>query len=89
MDLTTIVGVAASVLTGASLLPQLIKLIREKKSQGLSFVMLFVLLAGVSLWIWYGVLQSDWIIVISNAVSAALNIQIFVLSFYYDKKAIA
>jgi MtN3 and saliva related transmembrane protein len=86
MELTTIVGVAASILTGASLLPQLIKVIKEKKSSGISFIMLFVLLTGVSLWIWYGALRSDLIIVISNSVSAALNILIFIMSFYYERK---
>ena len=89
METTTIVGVAASILTGASLLPQLIKVIREKKSSGVSFVMLFVLLAGVSLWVWYGALRSDWIIVVSNSFSAALNILIFVMSYYYDRKTVS
>jgi MtN3 and saliva related transmembrane protein len=45
--------------------------------------MLSVLLAGVALWVWYGALQNDWIIVISNSVSALLNLCIFACSFYY------
>ncbi|MEO5979844.1 MAG: SemiSWEET family transporter [Chryseolinea sp.] len=85
MELNTIVGVSASVLTGASLLPQLIKIVREKKSEGVSFIMLIVLLGGVGLWVWYGVLKSDWIIVISNAVSALINLGIFAMSFYYNR----
>lgn len=86
METNTIVGVAASVLTGASLLPQLIKVIRQRKSEGVSFLMLFVLLAGVGLWIWYGVIQQDWIIIVANAVSALLNVSIFIASFYYNKQ---
>lgn len=84
MDPVTTVGIAASALTGASLLPQLVKLIKEKKSEGISFLMLLVLLGGVALWIWYGVLKSDWIIVISNSVSALINLLIFIMSFYYN-----
>ena len=66
-------------------MPQLVKIIREKKSQDISFVMLVVLLGGVSLWIWYGVLNQDWIIIISNAVSVLLNLSIFAFSAYYRR----
>ena len=85
MDFSTIIGITASVLTGASLMPQLIKIIREKKSQDISFFMLSLLLGGVSLWIWYGVLIKDWIIIISNGVSALLNLSIFAFSAYYGR----
>ena len=86
MDLSMIVGITASVLTGASLMPQLVKTIREKKSQDISFLMLATLLGGVSLWVWYGALHDDWIIIISNSVSALLNLSIFGFSAYYGKK---
>ncbi|HTF18656.1 MAG TPA: SemiSWEET transporter [Chryseolinea sp.] len=86
MELSTIVGITASVLTGASLLPQLIKIIREKKEQDISFVMLLILLGGVGLWIWYGLLHEDWIIIISNSASALLNLSIFACSFYYSRR---
>lgn len=83
MEIVTLVGIAASVLTGASLLPQLIKVISQQKTEGVSFLMLAVLLGGVGLWVWYGILQGDWIIVISNSVSVLLNLGIFATSFYY------
>jgi len=86
MELSTIVGIAASVLTGASLLPQLIKIIREKKEQDISFVMLVILLGGVCLWIWYGFLHEDWIIIISNSASALLNLSIFACSAYFSRR---
>ena len=81
-----IVGIAASVLTGASLTPQLAKIIREKKAQDISFMMLVVLLGGVCLWIWYGFLHQDWIIIISNSLSAALNVAIFAFSAWYGRR---
>jgi MtN3 and saliva related transmembrane protein len=86
MELSTIVGIAASVLTGASLLPQLIKIIREKKEQDISFVMLAILFGGVGLWVWYGFLHEDWIIIISNSASALLNLSIFACSLYYSRR---
>ena len=86
MELSTIVGIAASILTGASLLPQLIKIIREKKEQDISFAMLIILLGGVGLWVWYGILHDDWIIIISNSTSALLNLSVFAFSYYYSSR---
>jgi MtN3 and saliva related transmembrane protein len=54
---TVYIGIAAGICTGISLLPQLIKIICEKKAEAISLPMLFVLLAGLSGWIWYGLLE--------------------------------
>lgn len=76
----------ASVCTATSLIPQLIKIIRDKKADDISLPMLAILFAGVALWIWYGVLKNDLIIIISNAISLTLNAVIVVLSLKYSKK---
>ena len=84
--LITVVGIIASIFTGCSLLPQLIRLIKTKKSEDLSFVMLAVLFIGLISWIVYGALRKDFIIIISNLVSVALNITICSLSIKYKKE---
>ena len=81
-----IVGVVASICTATSLIPQLIKIIRDKKADDISLPMLAILFAGVALWIWYGVMKNDLIIIISNAISLMLNAVIVVLSVKYSKK---
>lgn len=86
MAIINIVGVVASVCTATSLIPQLIKIIRDKKADDISLPMLAILFAGVALWIWYGVLKNDLIIIISNAISLTLNAVIVVLSLRYSKK---
>lgn len=86
MDLTTWIGLGASICTGISLLPQLIKIIQEKKASDISYPMLIILFCGLSLWIWYGVKKEDLIIIISNVVSLATNITIFILNLLYPKK---
>ncbi|MBA3665736.1 MAG: SemiSWEET transporter [Bacteroidetes bacterium] len=82
----TIIGILASIFTAVALLPQLIKIIREKKSEGISYLMLASLFLGLSLWIWYGCMKEDWIIIISNAFSLCVNISIVVLSFVYRER---
>ena len=83
MTLINIIGVAASILTAISLLPQLIKLLKEKKAENVSMGMLLTLLCGLALWIYYGVLKEDWIIIISNSVSLLINITVSTLTLKY------
>lgn len=83
MQVTLIIGIAASIFTGISMLPQLIKVIKEKKADDISYVMLVVLLAGLGLWSYYGILKQDWIIVISNAFSFLVNLILLLLSVHY------
>lgn len=74
MDKTQWIGIAAGIFTASSMLPQLIKTIREKKAEEISVVMLLVLITGVSLWIVYGVMKDDLPIIATNAVSLAVNL---------------
>ena len=83
MDLTQIIGIGASIGTGLSLFPQLLKLLKEKKAEDLSMGMMGVLLTGLALWVVYGIRKEDWIIIISNGVSLTLNITIIALSLKY------
>jgi MtN3 and saliva related transmembrane protein len=86
MSVIQIIGIAASACTATSLLPQLVKICRDKKANDISLPMLGILFAGVALWIWYGVLKEDMIIVAANAVSLVLNVAIVILSLRYRKK---
>jgi MtN3 and saliva related transmembrane protein len=86
MQAETWIGVSASICTGISLLPQLLKIYKEKKPADISYPMLGILLAGLTLWIWYGVVKKDFIIVISNTVSAIINVNIFYLNLRYRNR---
>jgi MtN3 and saliva related transmembrane protein len=85
MNFTTIIGLVASVFTGISLLPQLIKLIKEKEPKDISYGMLSFLFIGLSSWTYYGFLKEDWIIIISNAFSLLVNLCIVIFSVKYNK----
>jgi uncharacterized protein with PQ loop repeat len=49
------IGIIAGILTSTSLVPQLVKILREKKAEAISIGMLLILLAGFAGWIWYGI----------------------------------
>lgn len=83
MNTTQIVGIVAGVLTAISMLPQLIKIIKEKKADDVSLIMLLVLLAGLAMWVTYGVLRDDMPIIVTNSFSLLLNISVVVLRIKY------
>ncbi|MGB8195336.1 MAG: SemiSWEET family transporter [Chitinophagaceae bacterium] len=80
------IGIIAGILTAGSLLPPLLKLIKDKKAEQVPLGMLIVLLAGVSLWIYYGILKSDWPIIITNCFSLLQNITMITLRQLYKTK---
>lgn len=84
---TEIVGIAAGVCTAISLLPQIIKVIREKKTQDISLFYLSVLLFGLSLWTYYGFLKDDLPIIATNIFSMILNITMITLGVIYKKRS--
>ena len=86
MDKITLVGVAASVLTAFSLLPQLIKIIKEKKADDVSLGSLLILLAGLSLWIVYGFMIEDKIIIFSNIFSVVINVSVLILTIIFKNR---
>ena len=65
-------GLAAASLTSLSYLPQARKAIPRGTTKDLSLKTLGALLAGLFLWVVYGLLRSDMVIVIANSVGAVL-----------------
>ena len=68
----TVVGLAAAVCTTAANVPQLKKAWTTGQTDDLSMNMLLVLACGLALWLAYGVLQKDIVIILANAISLAL-----------------
>lgn len=72
VDMTTITGVLAACCTTASYFPQLKKCWETEETGDLSLGMFLTLFAGLSLWVVYGILRSDAVVLIANAVSLCL-----------------
>jgi MtN3 and saliva related transmembrane protein len=81
MDFTTTIGLVAAICTTASYYPQLRKCWETGSAGDLSLKMFLTLAAGVALWVVYGFLKSDIIIIIANAVSLALLLGILYFKF--------
>jgi MtN3 and saliva related transmembrane protein len=85
-DHTVYIGIVAGICTAISMLPQLIKIIKEKKAEDISLIMLLILLTGVGGWAWYGVMKEDYPIIVTNSFSFLLNLLIIFFSRKYKKK---
>jgi len=66
------VGALAAFLASLSYVPQVRKAWPRGSTGDLSLGMLAALTLGLTLWILYGVIQGDWVIIGSNVVGATL-----------------
>lgn len=82
----TIIGTIAGILTSVSMIPQLIKVLKEKEVENLSWGMIAVLLTGVSLWVVYGIMKDELPIILSNGFSVLVNTILLIYYFKYKEQ---
>ena len=81
-----VIGILATLLTLWSTVPQIRKSLRTKKTDDVSKWLIISLIAGLSLWILYGVLKGDMIIAVANSIGVSLNVFLLILKFKYTEK---
>jgi MtN3 and saliva related transmembrane protein len=86
MNWTQVIGIAAGICTSTSLIPQVVKTIKEKKAEDISLIVFLVLGTGVILWIVYGIKRNDIPIIATNAFSLLVNITMIILGIKYKKQ---
>jgi MtN3 and saliva related transmembrane protein len=71
MTLATIIGLVAAFCTTVSYIPQIKKIWDTGDTEDISLKMFVILAAGIALWVVYGVLQKDPVIILANSASLA------------------
>jgi MtN3 and saliva related transmembrane protein len=84
-SLVNAVGVAAGLCSMSSFVPQLIKIAREKRAEGVSLRTYLVTVTGFVLWIAYGVMLGSWPVAASNSVCLLLSAAILGLRWRYGE----
>ncbi len=69
MDVNEIIGYVAAACTTISLIPQALKLFKTKDTSAISLRMYSLFTFGVAAWLVFGILQSNWPIIIANGVT--------------------
>ncbi|MEM9739682.1 MAG: SemiSWEET transporter [Pseudomonadota bacterium] len=67
-----IIGTLAACLTTASFLPQAVKVLQTRQTEGISLAMYTMFCLGVALWLVYGLLASAMPVILANAVTLVL-----------------
>lgn len=81
--LVNAVGTLAGLCSMTSFLPQLIKIAREKRAEGVSLRTYMVTVTGFCLWVAYGLMLGSWPVAVSNSVCLLLAGGILVLRWRY------
>ncbi|MGV3528569.1 MAG: SemiSWEET family sugar transporter [Flavisolibacter sp.] len=85
MNWTQVIGLTAGIFTSMSLLPQVVKTLREKHAQDVSLLTLIVLMIGLALWVVYGIKREDMPIILTNSFSLLVNITMIILRIRYNR----
>jgi MtN3 and saliva related transmembrane protein len=71
--LETAIGVIAAMLTSLSYIPQVKKVRAGQSTEDLSLRTLIALTCGLVLWVAYGAVKADWIIIAANVTGTGLT----------------
>jgi MtN3 and saliva related transmembrane protein len=80
------IGIVAGVLVLSSFIPQLLKAYKTKRMIDVSIYLMGLIATGMFLWIIYGIIRSDLVIIGTNVSGFILNVILIGLKLRYDKK---
>ena len=83
--MTDVIGIAAGSFTTISLVPQVIKTWRARSAKDLSLSMLLVFIAGVALWVTYGLMLGAMPIIAANGFTLALLLALLALKVRFPQ----
>ncbi len=86
MNFEDLIGLSAGLLTSTAMVPQLTKVLKTRDTENLSVVMILVLIAGVGLWTYYGILKSELPIILSNGFSVLINLALLACKLIFKKE---
>ena len=79
MNNAEVIGVVAAFLTTVSFVPQAAKVLRTRETEAISLVMYSMFTAGVATWLAYGIMTTQFSIIIANAITLILAGTILVM----------
>jgi MtN3 and saliva related transmembrane protein len=86
MSGTDILGYAAGAITSLTFLPQVIKTWKEKSAKDVSLMMFIIAAINEVMWIVYGALLNNWVIILTNAIVLAMSLTMIFLKLRYSRK---
>jgi len=81
----SILGSVAAAIVTASFVPQIVRGYRTKHLNDVSYLLMITICIGMSLWIGYGIIKQDLVIIGANISTIALNVILLALKVKYSK----
>ncbi|MBN9352405.1 MAG: SemiSWEET transporter [Chitinophagaceae bacterium] len=85
MNGVDILGYSAGFITTLTFLPQVLKTYKEKSARDISLNMFLIAATNEIMWVVYGFLKNDMVIVLTNAVVLVLSLTMVVFKLKYSK----
>lgn len=73
VDITDMVGFVAAILTTLSFVPQIILIIRTRRTSGISLLMYSIYVVGIVMWFAYGVMTGSLPLILSQTVTLLIT----------------
>ena len=84
MTAADILGYAAGALTAFTFLPQVLKTWKEKSAKDVALNMFIIAFINEIMWLAYGVMLNNWVIILTNAVMLVMSGIMFWLKMRYN-----
>ena len=72
-------------LTSIAIIPQMIKTWRTRHARDLSLWQQVIVIAGLALWLWYGILLGDLPLILSNSFTIICYVLLLAMKLIYDR----
>lgn len=73
LDLVTIIGSLAALCSTTSFAPQAWRIIKTRDTSAISSRMYMITVVGFALWLAYGLLKSEWPLIVTNSICLGLS----------------
>ncbi|CAM3633508.1 SemiSWEET family sugar transporter [Litorimonas haliclonae] len=73
LSLTEIVGFCAAIMTTLSFVPQIVLIIRTRRTSGISLLMYSIYVVGIVMWFAYGVMTGSLPLILSQTVTLVIT----------------
>jgi len=85
MEFVDVLGYIAGLLTTLTFLPQVIKTVKEKSAKDVSLNMFLIAATNQVLWVIYGALKKDLVIILTNVLILVLSLTMIFLKLKFGK----
>jgi len=79
-----ILGYSAGAITSLTFLPQVIKTWKEKSAKDISLMMFVIAAINEVMWIVYGVLLNNWVIILTNVIVLVMSLTMIFFKLRYN-----